>query len=195
MEFGKLFAIFLSASLVNNFVLHRFLGICPFIGVSRELRSALGMGAAVIFVMTLACAVTWAVDHYILTPAGLGFLYIVAFILVIASLVQFVEMFIRRFSVALYRALGIYLPLITTNCAVLGVTLYNRTYGYNFLQSIVDGLGAGIGFTIALCLMAGIREKLDLVDIPEPLRGTAIAFVVAGLMSMAFMGFAGLAAE
>ena len=193
--FAKLFAIFLNAALVNNFVLHRFLGLCPFIGVSRELRSAIGMGGAVIFVMTLASAVTWAVNRYILVPLHLEFLYIVSFILVIASLVQFVEMFIRRFSPPLYRALGIYLPLITTNCAVLGVTLYNRNYGYNFVQSVVNGIGAGVGFTIALCLMAGIREKLDLVDVPEPLKGVAIAFITAGLMSMAFLGFAGLAAE
>lgn len=193
--FSKLFAIFLSAALVNNFVLHRFLGLCPFIGVSRELRAALGMGGAVIFVMTMASAVTWAVNRYILVPLRLEFLYIVSFILVIASLVQFVEMFLRRFSPPLYRALGIYLPLITTNCAVLGVALYNRTYGYNFAQSVVNGIGAGIGFTVALCLMAGVREKLDLMDIPEPLKGVAIAFITAGLMSMAFLGFAGLAAE
>jgi len=195
VTFGRLFAIFLSAALVNNFVLHRFLGLCPFIGVSRELKAALGMGGAVIFVMTLASAATWAVNTYILKPLGLDFLYIVSFILVIASLVQFVEMFIRRFSPPLYRALGIYLPLITTNCAVLGVALYNRTYGYNLVQSVVNGLGAGVGFTIALCLMAGIRERLDLVDVPEPLKGVAIAFITAGLMSMAFLGFAGLAAE
>jgi electron transport complex protein RnfA len=195
MEWGKLFAIAVGAILVNNFVLKRFLGLCPFLGVSKQLDAALGMGFAVIFVMTMASIVTFGIFHFILVPFGLEFLRTIAFILVIATLVQFVEMVIEKTSPSLYSSLGIYLPLITTNCAVLGVAVLNVESSYNFLETLVHGVSAGIGFTLALVLMAGIRERLELADIPESLRGVPVAFIVAGLMSIAFLGFSGLAAE
>ena len=187
-----LFVIFLSAILVNNFVLTRFLGICPFLGVSRKVETALGMGMAVIFVMTLASLVTNLVYNFILVPLDLVFLYIITFILVIASLVQLVEIVLEKISPALYRALGIYLPLITTNCAILGLALLNVIRGHSAVQAIVFGLGAGIGFTLALVIMAGIRERLELADVPVALQGAAITLITAGLLSLAFMGFGGL---
>lgn len=215
---GELFIIFVGVVLVNNFVLARFLGLCPYIGVSKDLKSALGMGLAVIFVMTMASAATWVIYHYLLAPGmdnlwfnlwgegrdpsyfDLTFLRTIAFILVIAALVQLVEMIILKTSPPLYRALGIYLPLITTNCAVLGVAVLNIDTFFegaqlvpgSFLKSLVQGFGAGVGFTLALILMAAIRERLELADLPPALKGAPIAFLVAALMSMAFLGFTGL---
>jgi electron transport complex protein RnfA len=199
MDFGQLLIISISAIFINNFVLMRFLGICPYIGVSKQLDSAIGMGFAVIFVMALASLATWAVWTYLLDPfsgiwgtVDLRFLRTVSFILVIASLVQFVEMVIRKTAPGLYQALGIYLPLITTNCAVLGVAVLNIDQKLNLIASLVQGTTAGIGFTLALILMAGIREKFELSDIPKPLQGIPIALIMAGLMGIAFLGFAGL---
>jgi len=207
MELKSIFVISIGSIFINNFVFSRFLGICPYIGVSKQLDSAVGMGAAVTFVMTLASTVTWLIYNYLLAPIpanifyklfslsvppDLTFLKTIAFILVIASLVQFVEMVIQKTSPALYKSLGIYLPLITTNCAILGVSLLNIDENYRFIESIVNGLSAGIGFTIALFLMAGIREKLELADIPKSMRGIPIAFIMAGLMAIAFLGFSGL---
>ncbi len=215
---AELFVIFIGVVLVNNFVLARFLGLCPYVGVSKDLKSALGMGLAVIFVMTIASVVTWTVYHYFLSPSpaniwfrlwgdghnvsafDLSYLRTVAFILVIAALVQLVEMVILKTSPALYRALGIYLPLITTNCAVLGVAVLNvdtffkggEPLSWSFLKSLIQGFGAGVGFTLALVLMAAIRERLELADLPPALKGAPIAFIVAALMSMAFLGFTGL---
>lgn len=189
---NELFLIFISAILVNNFVLTRFLGICPFLGVSKRIPTALGMGGAVIFVMTLASVVTNLIYTYILEPFNLLFLEYLVFILVIASLVQSVELILQKVSPILYKALGIYLPLITTNCAILGLALLNVIKGYNFSRSLIFGLGAGIGFTLALVVMAGIRERLELADIPKPLEGAAITLIIAGLLSVAFLGFYGL---
>lgn len=188
----ELILIFIAASITNNFVLTYFLGICPFIGVSNKIESAIGLGMATTFVMTLAASVTWLVYHYILKPNNLVFLQYVAFIIVIASLVQFVEMFIRKVSPALYKALGIFLPLITTNCAILGLTLFMVLRDYYFLEAVIFGLGAGIGFTLALVIMAGIREEFDFTDIPEPLKGAGITLIVAGMLALAFMGFGGI---
>jgi len=184
--------IFISAVLVNNFVLNRFLGICPFLGVSKKVETALGMGLAVTFVMALASAVTFVVNDFILVPLNLDYLYNIAFILIIAALVQFVEMFIKKSSPALYQALGIYLPLITTNCAVLGVTVLNRENQYNFIVSIVHGVGAALGFTLAIVLFASIRERIEHNNIPEAFKGFPIALITAGLMSIAFLGFTGM---
>jgi len=187
-----LILIFISAAITHNFVLTYFLGICPFIGVSKRIGQAMGMGMATAFVMTLAAMVTWLIYHFILLRFGLPFLQYAAFIIVIASLVQIVEMFIRKTSPALYRALGIYLPLITTNCAILGLTLFMVLREYSFLESIVFGVGAGVGFTLALVIMSGIREELDRCDIPKPLEGAGITLIIAGLLALAFMGFGGL---
>lgn len=187
-----LILIFISAAIVNNFVLAYFLGVCPFLGVSNKLEKALSMGAATTFVMVLAAAVTWLINNYILIPFNLPFLQYVSFIIVIASLVQFVEMFMRKFMPPLYRSLGIFLPLITTNCAILGLALFAALREYNFPQAIIFGLGAGAGFTLALSIMAGIREELEIAPIPEPFKGAPIALIVAGLLALAFMGFAGL---
>ncbi|MDR1532455.1 MAG: electron transport complex subunit RsxA [Clostridiales bacterium] len=184
--------IFISAVLVNNFVLNRFLGICPFLGVSKKVETAIGMGMAVTFVMALASAVTYVVNNFILIPLNLDYLYNIAFILIIAALVQFVEMFIKKSSPALYQALGIYLPLITTNCAVLGVTVLNRSNGYNFIVSVVHGVGAALGFTLAIVLFASIRERYERNHIPKAFQGFPIALVTAGLMSIAFLGFTGM---
>jgi electron transport complex protein RnfA len=188
----ELLAIFISAVLINNFVLRYFLGICPFLGVSKKIDSAVSMGLAVTFVMTITAVVSWAINHWILIPYGLDYLKIVSFILVIASLVQLVEMFIRKVSPPLYQALGIYLPLITTNCAIMGLALLAALKEYNFLESVVFGFGSGIGFTLAIILIAGIREQLDLADVPEPLKGAGISLIVAGIMALAFLGFAGM---
>lgn len=188
----QIFIVFLSAIFVNNFVLSRFLGICPFIGVSKKIETALGMGVAVTFVMALASAVTYIVDRFILNRFGISYLYNIAFILIIASLVQLVEMFIKKSSPTLYQALGVYLPLITTNCAVLGVTVINRNSGYDFVTSVVHGVAAAIGFTLAIVLFAGIRERLERNNIPVPFVGFPIALITAGLMSIAFLGFTGL---
>ena len=188
----ELVLIFFSSAIVNNFVLSYFLGICPFIGVSNKISSAFSMGLATTFVMTIASIVTWLIYHMILVPNGLEFLQYVSFILVIASLVQFVEMFVKKVSQPLYRALGIFLPLITTNCAILGLALFIILRDYNFIEGIVYGIGAGAGFTLAITLMAGIREELDLADVPKPLQGAPITLLVAGILALAFMGFSGM---
>jgi len=184
--------ILISAALVNNFVLNRFLGICPFLGVSKKIETAFSMGMAVTFVMALASAVTYIVDNWILRPLNLEYLYITAFILIVAALVQFVEMFIKKTSPALYQALGIYLPLITTNCAVLGVTVINRVEQYSFIVSVIHAIGAALGFTLAIVLFASIRERIEYNDIPVPFRGLPIALITAGLISIAFLGFTGM---
>jgi len=184
--------IFIAAVFTNNFVLTYFLGICPFIGDSKRVESAFGMGCAATFVMTLSATATWLINKYILIRFNVPFLEYVAFILVIASLVQIVEMFVRKFTPELYRALGIYLPLITTNCAILGLTLFMVLREYNFVQSVVFGFGAGCGFTLALLIMAGIREELEFANVPESLKGAGITLILAGLLALAFMGFGGL---
>ena len=184
--------IIISAILVNNFVLARFLGICPYLGVSKRLESAVGMGAAVIFVMTLASIVAWVIQYYLLVPLNLEYLQIITFILVIAALVQLVEMVIQKTSPVLYQALGIYLPLITTNCIVLGVAVLITQKGFNLLETIIYSFGASAGFLLALVLFSGIRERLELSDIPWAFRGTTIALITAGILSLSFMGFSGL---
>lgn len=186
------FLIFVSAAIVNNFVLSYFLGICPFVGVSKKLSSAFSMGMAVTFVMTITAVVTWLIYHLILVPFNVEILEYVSFILVIASLVQLVEMFIRKMSKPLYDALGIFLPLITTNCAILGLALFSVLREYSFLESLVFGIGAGAGFTLALVIMAGIREELELAPVPKHFQGAGITMIVAGALALAFMGFAGL---
>jgi len=188
----KLILILIAASITNNFVLTYFLGICPFIGVSNRIESAVGLGIATTFVMTMAATVTWLIYHYVLVPFNLVFLQYVVFIMVIASFVQFVEMFIKKAAPSLHKALGIFLPLITTNCAILGLTLFMVLRNYSFLESVVFGFGAGIGFTLALVLMAGIREELAYADIPEPLKGAGITLILAGMLALAFMGFGGI---
>lgn len=188
----ELIFIFLSAAIVNNFVLTYFLGICPFIGVSSKISSAVSMGMAVTFVMTIASIVTWLIYHMILVPFELEFLQYVSFILVIASLVQFVEMFVKKVSQPLYRALGIFLPLITTNCAILGLALFIVLRDYNFIEAIFYGVGAGAGFTLAITIMAGIREELELADLPKAFQGAPITLIIAGILALIFMGFSGL---
>jgi electron transport complex protein RnfA len=185
-------AVLLVAVLVNNFVLYYFVGICPFIGVSKKIDAALSMGIAVTFVMTITATVTWLINHLVLIPFNLPFLEYVSYIVVIASLVQFVEMFIKKTLPALYKTLGIFLPLITTNCAILFVALIQAMRDYTFLESIVFGFGAGVGFTLAIVIMAGIREQLEVADIPKPFQGAAITLIVAGVLALAFMGFTGL---
>lgn len=184
--------LMISAILVNNILLARFLGNCPFVGVSRSMDTATGMGLAVIFVLTLAGMITWMVHTYLLIPLNIEYLRTIAFILVIAALVQFVEMVVRKTAPDLYEALGIYLPLITTNCAVLGVAIINIEDGYDLITSIFFSFASAAGFALALVLMAGIRERFALVDIPKPFEGTAIGLVTAGLIALAFSGFAGL---
>ena len=184
--------IIISAILVNNILLARFLGNCPFLGVSKKLDSAIGMGLAVIFVMTVAGTITWLLANFILIPLGIDYLRTIAFILVIAALVQFVEMVIQKTSPALYQALGLYLPLITTNCAVLGVAIINIDEGYNFLEAVVFSASSAAGFALALVIFAGMREQLALSDVPGPFRGMPIALISAGLLSLAFFGFMGL---
>ncbi|MBR2743219.1 MAG: electron transport complex subunit RsxA [Clostridia bacterium] len=188
----SLFSIALGAVLVENFIFNKFLGICPFLGVSKKVETASGMGMAVTFTMTIASAITWLIQHFILDRFGLGFMQTVVFILVIASLVQFIEMALQKMMPALYSSLGIYLPLITTNCAVLGVALLNIQNDYNFIQSIVYGFTAAIGFTLAIVLFASVRERLEYSDIPKSFEGLPIALVSASLMAIAFMGFSGL---
>ncbi len=188
----NLLAIMVSMIFVNNFILTKFLGLCPFFGVSTKTKNAVGMGFAVIFVMGIASMASWLIYEFVLVPLKLEFLQIITFILIIAFLVQLVEIFIRRFSEPLYKSLGIFLPLITTNCAVLGVAFLNIQEKYSFLGSLVAGISAGIGFTLALLLMSGIRERMELLDVPKPFKGLPIAFIVAALMSMAFLGFAGM---
>ncbi len=193
MEFvGKILFMAVMAIFVQNFVLMRFLGLCPYIGVSKKLDSALGMGMAVIFVMTMASTFTWLIHTYLLVPLHLEFLQTIAFILTIASLVQLVEMIIQKTAPALYKSLGVFLPLITTNCAVLGVAILNIQSEYNFIFAILNGLFGGIGFTLVLILMAGIRERLERAELPISMKGMPISMIVAGSMALAFLGFSGL---
>jgi len=193
MDFlARIFALAITAIFVQNFVLMRFLGLCPYIGVSKKLDSALGMGMAVIFVMTMASTFTWLIQTYLLVPLKIEFLQTIAFILTIASLVQLVEMIIQKTAPALYKALGVFLPLITTNCAVLGVAILNINEEYTFIFAILNGLFAGLGFTLVLILMAGIRERLERAELPRTMRGMPIAMIVAGCMALAFLGFSGL---
>lgn len=187
-----LFFLVIGAMLVNNFVLSQFLGICPFLGVSKKLSSAVGMSAAVIAVMVMATAVTWPIQHYILDAYDLGYLQTIVFILIIAALVQLVEIVMKRFLPPLHKALGIYLPLITTNCAVLGVTIMNIDNQYGYVQSLVNALGAGLGFLVAMVMFAGVRERLETADIPEGLKGVPSTLIAASLVSLSFLGFQGL---
>ena len=189
--FLSLFSISLSAILAENFILVKFLGICPFMGVSKKSDTALGMGIAVTFVMGIASAATWAVDHYLLVPNDLGYMQTVVFILVIAALVQFVEMFLQKALPSLYQALGIYLPLITTNCAVLGVALLNIQNGYTFIEAVVYGVMGGVGFTVAILLFSSVRARLEDCDCPKCFKGFPIALIAAGLLALSFMGFSG----
>lgn len=184
--------IIISAVLVNNIVLTQFLGICPFLGVSQKTSTALGMGAAVLFVLTLSTTVTYLIQHYVLVPFGIGFLQTIIYILVIAALVQMVEIILKKVSPALYQALGIFLPLITTNCAILGVAILVIQKEFNLIESVVFAISNALGFGLALIIFSGLREHLDLVDIPEEMKGVPIALIVAGLLSLAFMGFAGI---
>jgi Na+-translocating ferredoxin:NAD+ oxidoreductase subunit A len=188
----NLLAIIIGAIFVNNFILSRFLGLCPFFGVSKKTKPAIGMGISVIFVMTLASIVTWLAYNLILVPLSLQYLHIIVFILIIATLVQFVEIFLKKVNPVLYKSLGIYLPLITTNCAILGLALLNVQESYSFIAALVFGISAGIGFTLALLLMSGVRERLELSKVPKAFEGLPIAFIVASLMSMAFIAFSGM---
>ncbi len=188
----NLAAIIFVAILANNIVLNQFLGVCPYLGVSKRIETSLGMGMAVVFVMTLAAIVTWFIFNYILIPMDLVYLRTIAFILVIASLVQLVEIVMKKNNPTLFRALGIYLPLITTNCAILGVALLNIQMDHNIVQTIVYAIAAAIGFTLALVIMAGIRERLDLANMPGVLQGAAVTLVTAGILSLSFMGFTGI---
>lgn len=190
--FTKIISISLGAILINNFIFSQFLGCCPFLGCSSKVDTAIGMGLAVTFVMGLASAICWVVDTYILVPLSLGFLETLAFILIIAGLVQFVEMFLKKSIPSLYSALGIYLPLITTNCAVLGVVLLNVQYHFNFIQSTLYGVFGGLGFLLAIVLFASVRERIDFADYPESFEGFPICLVSAALLALAFMGFSGM---
>ena len=192
MSNTSLFAILIGGLLVNNFVLSQFLGICPFLGVSKKMNSAVGMSLAVIFVMVMATAATWPIYTYCLEPNGLSYLQTIVFILIIAALVQLVEIALRRFVPPLYNSLGIYLPLITTNCAVLGVTILSIDSGYDFVQSLVNAVGAGLGFLLAMVMFAGVRERLESADIPHGLKGLPSTLVAASLVSLSFLGFQGL---
>lgn len=191
-QFTRIILLFVSTVLVNNFILVRFLGICPFLGVSKHVETAFSMGLATTFVMTLTGMATWLINTFILDKFNLPFLQYVSFIIVIASLVQFVEMFIKKSSPTLYKALGIFLPLITTNCAILGLALLIPLNGYNFIESVVFGFAAGVGFTLAIVLMAGLRETLEFGDVPGVLKGVPITLIIAGIMALAFMGFSGM---
>ena len=188
----SLVAIFLAAILTENYVLNKFLGICPFLGVSKKLDTAVGMSCAVTVVMVIATAVTWPLYTFLLVPNGLAYLQTIVFILVIAALVQLLETALRKYMPPLYNALGIYLPLITTNCAVLGVVLLNTQYSFGFVQSVVYGVFGGLGFMLAICLFASVREKLEFADYPESFEGFPICLVSAGLLALAFMGFSGM---
>ncbi len=188
----ELLIIILTSVLVNNYVLVKFLGICPFLGVSKKLDQATGMGVAVIFVMLVATAVTWPIQTYILDKFSLGYLQTIVFILVIAALVQFVEIVLKKFIPALHKSLGVYLPLITTNCAVLGVTINNINDGYNFAQSMASSLGCGLGFLLAMVLFSGVRSRMEGADVPSPFRGLPITLIAASIVSLAFFGFGGI---
>ena len=190
--FKTLIVILLSSVLVNNYVLRQFLGICPFLGVSKKLNQAVGMGIAVTFVMLLATAVTWPIQIFVLNNLGLEYMQTIVFILVIAALVQFVEIFLKKFIPALHKSLGVYLPLITTNCAVLGVTINNMIDGYNFVESMVSSLGCGLGFMLAMVLFSGVRSRIDESDIPEHFKGLPATLIAASFVSLAFYGFEGV---
>ena len=192
MDLTKLFSVALGAILVNNFIVAQFLGICPFMGVSKKVETATGMGMAVIFVMGLASAICWPINEFILEKFHLGFMQTVTFILVIAALVQFIEMFLQKSMPSLYEALGVYLPLITTNCAVLGVVLQNTQNSYDFITSVVYGVTGGIGFLVVIVLFASIRERMEFSEWPKAFEGFPIALVAAGLIALSFMGFSGL---
>ena len=190
--FKLMLKIIMTSVLVNNYVLSKFLGICPFLGVSKKLDQASGMGVAVIFVMLLATAVTWPIQTYLLDPNGMGYLQTIVFILVIAALVQFVEIVLKKYLPVLHKSLGVYLPLITTNCAVLGVTINNITDDYNFLESMVSSLGCGLGFLLAMVLFAGVRERMEEAEPPKAFQGIPITLAAASIVSMAFYGFGGI---
>ena len=192
MDFKGLVIILMSSVLVNNYVLNRFLGICPFLGVSKKLNQAVGMGISVIFVMLVATAVTWPIQMFILNKTGLEYTQTIVFILVIAALVQFIEIFLKKFIPALHKSLGVYLPLITTNCAVLGVTINNINDGFNFVESMVSSLGCGVGFLLAMVLFSGVRSVISEKNIPESLKGLPVTLIAASFVSMAFFGFAGI---
>lgn len=188
----KLIIILLSAVFINNYVLTRFLGICPFLGVSKKLNSAVGMSIAVIFVMMMATAVTWPIQNWLLTPNNLGYLQTIVFILVIAALVQLVEIVLKRYIPALHKSLGVYLPLITTNCAVLGVTILNIDEGYGFLEAMVNSLGSGLGFFLAMVMFSGVRSAIEGCDVPKSFRGLPITLIAAAITSLSFLGFGGV---
>ncbi len=188
----NLLIIFVMMALINNFILVRFLGLCPFFGISKNIGNAISMGIAVTLVMVIGSAITWLISNLVLIPHNIGYMNIVMFILVIAVMVQIVEMIIKRTNLTLYNALGIYLPLITTNCAVLGIALINELEGYSFFGSVVAALGGGVGFSLVLIIMSGIREKLEIADIPKSMKGLPIAFLVAVLLSLTFIGFGGI---
>ncbi len=192
MSLTAAFYIVLSAIITNNYVLSKFLGICPFLGVSKKLDNAMGMSVAVIIVMVVATAVTWPIQTYILDKNGIGYMQTIVFILVIAALVQLIEIFLKKYIPSLHKALGIYLPLITTNCAVLGVCVLNIDNGYNFLQSILNSFGSGVGFTVAMFLFAGVRSKIETNDYPEAFKGIASTLVAASITSLCFLGFSGM---
>ena len=190
----EIIAIFVSMALINNFILVRYLGLCPFFGVSKQLGNAISMGVAVTFVMAISSIATWLIYNYILIPFDIKYMYIVTFILVIATLVQIIELFIKKTNAALYFAFGIYLPLITTNCAVLGITLIvNTVEEYSFLQSVVAAMGGGLGFTLVLAMMSGIRERLELANTPKSMKGLPIAYIAAMLLALTFFAFGGMA--
>ncbi len=191
-NFKTLIVILMSSVLVNNYVLSRFLGICPFLGVSKKLNSAVGMGISVIFVMLLATAVTWPIQYFVLNPNELGYMQNILFILIIAALVQFVEIVLKKYIPALHKSLGVYLPLITTNCAVLGVTINNINDGYNFLESMISSLGCGLGFLLAMVLFSGMRSKIEESEIPNCFKGLPVTLIAASFISLAFFGFGGI---
>ena len=192
MSITGLLSIFLAAILTNNYILSKFLGICPFLGVSKKLDTAVSMSAAVIVVMVVATAVTWPIQTLLLDPLGLGYLQTIVFILIIAALVQFIETFMKKNMPPLYQALGVYLPLITTNCAVLGVTTLNISSGYNYIESLINSFGSGVGFLVAMILFAGVRGRLETADIPKSLQGLPITLVSASIVACSFLGFGGL---
>ena len=189
---GHLIVVFISIALVNNLVLTKFLGICPYLGVSRRIDMAFGMGCAVTFVITISGTMTWMINHMILQRIGMDYLKYIAFIMVIASMVQLVEMYVRKFFPLLYDSFGIFLPLITTNCAILGTCLFIDLWGYGFLEALVGSFGGGLGFTLVICMMGGIRENLEWADVPKALRGAGITLITAAIMTLAFMGFSGM---
>ena len=190
--FKSLIIILMSSVLINNYVLSRFLGICPFLGVSKKLNQAVGMGIAVIFVMLIATAVTWPIQYFVLNPKNLGYMQTIIFILIIAALVQFIEIALKKLIPSLHKSLGVYLPLITTNCAVVGVTINNINDGFNFLESMVSSLGVGLGFLLAMVLFSGVRSKIDESNVPECFKGLPITLIAASFVSLAFLGFAGV---